>query len=270
MDLTLKSRLQTSMNPHHLLSPDLHFFILLSSLIGVTGQIASVNCAAGCAVQDALARYHAAHGQRAISLDLGWMHDVGIVAETVAYQRQRHTVNDMQPASARKLLALLDLSLHPAKSRQELSQSQILFGLRTPADILREGKRAPPHLTQPLLPQFSHPPMSLNPERTNTSMLESVIDPETLFHAAPTPQERTRIVLRALSVKLARAMSITPDDVEPHKGLSEYGVDSLMAVELRNWIVREFEASVAVFDIFRTRFNRRGRGVWHEWQSWAY
>ncbi|KAL5041995.1 hypothetical protein BDW71DRAFT_211602 [Aspergillus fruticulosus] len=248
-DLTLRSKVQTSMNLHHLLGPDLDFFILLSSLIGVTGQMASANYAAGCAVQDALARYRVAHGQRAISLDLGWMRDVGIIAETAAYQRQRHAVNDMQPISARELLALLDLCLHPANSRQAQRQSQILFGLRTPADVLREGKRAPPHLTQPLLSQFSHPPTSPNPESTNLSTLESEIDPAALFQAASTPQERARIVLRALSVKLARAMSISPDDVEPHKGLSEYGVDSLMAVELRNWIVREFEAPVAVFDI---------------------
>jgi acyl carrier protein len=44
-------------------------------------------------------------------------------------------------------------------------------------------------------------------------------------------------------------MSISPDDVEPSKPLSSYGVDSLMAVELRNWINKEFSSTVAVFDI---------------------
>jgi acyl carrier protein len=44
-------------------------------------------------------------------------------------------------------------------------------------------------------------------------------------------------------------MSIAPEDVELGKPLSSYGVDSLMAVELRNWIRRDFGAPVAVFDI---------------------
>ncbi|KAK8113578.1 hypothetical protein PG984_014104 [Apiospora sp. TS-2023a] len=48
--------------------------------------------------------------------------------------------------------------------------------------------------------------------------------------------------------KLARAMSIAADDLVPTKQLSDYGVDSLMAVELRNWIARDFGASVPVFD----------------------
>lgn len=39
-------------------------------------------------------------------------------------------------------------------------------------------------------------------------------------------------------------MSISPGDVQ----LDKPRVDSLMAVELRNWIGREFEAKFAVFD----------------------
>ncbi len=48
---------------------------------------------------------------------------------------------------------------------------------------------------------------------------------------------------------MARALSIVNEDVDPGKTLSSYGMDSLMAVELRNWIGRDFRASVAVFDI---------------------
>ena len=56
-------------------------------------------------------------------------------------------------------------------------------------------------------------------------------------------------MIGALARKLARAMAISADDVELSKPLSSYGVDSLMAVELRNWIGKDFAANVAVFDI---------------------
>ncbi|KAL4813856.1 KR domain-containing protein [Aspergillus spinulosporus] len=62
-DLTLRSKAQTSMNLHCLLGPDLDFFILLSSLIDATGQMASANYAAECAGQDELSRYRAAKDQ---------------------------------------------------------------------------------------------------------------------------------------------------------------------------------------------------------------
>jgi hypothetical protein len=39
------------------------------------------------------------------------------------------------------------------------------------------------------------------------------------------------------------------DDIEPTKPVSNYGVDSLLAVELRSWINAEIEADVSVFDL---------------------
>ncbi|KAL2865305.1 type I polyketide synthase [Aspergillus lucknowensis] len=253
---TMRSKVQTSWNLHRLLPLKLDFFILLSSLLGVTGQMASSNYAAGCTFQDTLARYRAAHGQKAISLDLGWMRDAGIIAETAAFQRQRHATDDMQPIESRELLALLDMCLHPHCSVWKTPQhasGQVLFGLRTPADILRERKGPPPpHFEQPFFAQFAHP----SREEANSSgpnskagVAGSNIDVASLFRQSTDPQARAGIAFRALAAKLARAMSISPEDVEPNKTLAAYGVDSLLAVELRNWIMREFEAPVAIFDI---------------------
>lgn len=39
------------------------------------------------------------------------------------------------------------------------------------------------------------------------------------------------------------------DDVDSGRPASSYGVDSLMAVELRNWIRKDFDVDIAVFDI---------------------
>ncbi|KIA75375.1 hypothetical protein HK57_00158 [Aspergillus ustus] len=249
-DLTIKSKVHTSWVLHRLLPSDLDFFILLSSLLGVTGQMGSSNYAAGCAFQDALAQHRVARGQKALSLDLGWMRDIGVIAETAAYQRQRHVTDDMQPIAARELLALLDICL----DTQLFSswKGQLLFGLRTPTDILRAG-RTPPHFlaTQPLLAPFAFlPGGQANGSHASHNMQESPdAQAAQLFRQSDDPEKRARVVFRALAAKLARAMFISLDDIEASKPLSSYGVDSLMAVELRNWIAREFEAAVAVFDI---------------------
>ncbi|KAK3385499.1 hypothetical protein B0H63DRAFT_522832 [Podospora didyma] len=56
---------------------------------------------------------------------------------------------------------------------------------------------------------------------------------------------------RALSIDICWIgnIGVIAEDIQPSKPLSSYGVDSLMAVELRNWIGREFSATMAVFDI---------------------
>lgn len=75
------------------------------------------------------------------------------------------------------------------------------------------------------------------------------VDFELLFREAGTAKTQCIVVLRALAEKLARALSIPADDIDATRSLSEYGADSLMAVELRNLIRRSFVANVAVFDI---------------------
>ena len=85
-----RSKVESSWNLHTLL-PELDFFILLSSVSGVVGNPGQSNYAAGCSFQDALARHRSQSGQKAISIDLGVMCNVGIVAETERLQKQFHS-----------------------------------------------------------------------------------------------------------------------------------------------------------------------------------
>ncbi|RJE22580.1 polyketide synthase [Aspergillus sclerotialis] len=247
-DLTMRSKVQTSWNLHNLLPDNLDFFVLLSSLAGVVGQMASANYSAGCSFQDALARYRVSRGQRAVSIDIGWMRNIGIIAETGAYQRQREVLDDMTPIDGDELLALLAMCCNPDTPQQLPDNSQILFGLRTPADYLVQSKTPPAHFNRPILAAFSYIPDSGASSGGNPQN-ETLTSPGILFRQSDDSAERIQIVLRALAVKLAGAMSISTEDVEPSKPLSTYGVDSLMAVDLRNWIGKEFGATVAVFDI---------------------
>ncbi|RYP47319.1 hypothetical protein DL768_006621 [Monosporascus sp. mg162] len=253
-DLTMRSKVQTSWNLHRLLPQNLDFFILLASLAGVTGQMASSNYAAGCSFQDALARYRIAQGQKALSLDMGWMRNIGIIAETGAYQRQRQDANNMQPVDDTELLALLTLCCDPANPAPTPlgAQGQILFGLRTPADILAQGQTPPVLLDRPLFAAFSYVVGSgaaAGVKGASRQITHADQGAATLFNRAGDSAKRKQIVLGALAARLARAMLIPPGDVEPSKPLSNYGVDSLMAVDLRNWIRREFGATISPADI---------------------
>ncbi|XXH05413.1 hypothetical protein Hte_011839 [Hypoxylon texense] len=243
-DLTMKSKVNSALNLHELLPKDLDFFILLSSLNGVCGALAQSNYAGGCSFQDALARYRVAHGQKGVSIDIGWMRNIGIVAETQAYQRQRKSWDDMQKIDDTELLALLTVLCDPSAPLPSQTGSQVLFGLRTPADFLVKGQTPPSLLTRPLFAAFSH----IVGEAKSASK-DAGVDLAAAFREAADTGDRIQIVIQALTQKLARSMGISPDDVELNKPLSSYGVDSLMAVELRNWIGRDFQATVAVFDI---------------------
>ncbi|CAJ2504945.1 Uu.00g123390.m01.CDS01 [Anthostomella pinea] len=244
-DLTLRSKAHTTWNLHELLPPSLDFFVLLSSLAGVYGSPAQSNYAAGCAFQDAVASYRTRRGQKAISLDVGWMRTIGIIAETEQYQRHRKNTADMGQIEAEELMALLNIYCDPSLPWLAPEKSQLLIGVVTPRDLLAQGQPVTPLAQRPLFAGFSR--------ATNGSAQgsgnEASVDLGALFRQATDPKEQGRIVVAALTAKLARALSVSPEDVDSSKRLSDCGVDSLVAVELRNWIGIDFRAEVAVFEI---------------------
>ncbi|KAI0906291.1 KR domain-containing protein [Ustulina deusta] len=241
---TIRSKVGTSWNLHQSLPDGLDFFNQLASLAGIYGSIAQANYASGCSFQDSLARYRIAHGQKAVSLDLGWMSTSGIIAENEEYQRQREHASDMHKISDAELLALLDLYCDPMLPLLPESRSQILVSVKTPADQLEAGiLEIGSAQRRPLFMGFSR----CHSETASSDGREET--PAAMFKLATTPSGRAKFVIRGLTERLGHALSIDPADVDVSKDLSEYGVDSLMAVELRNWMATDFKATVTVFDI---------------------
>lgn len=56
-------------------------------------------------------------------------------------------------------------------------------------------------------------------------------------------------VENALKANLANAMIMSPEDMDLDNPLHSYGVDSLKAIEVRNWLFCELKCDISVFDI---------------------
>ncbi|VUC32029.1 unnamed protein product [Clonostachys rosea] len=244
-DTTIRSKAHTAWVLHKLLPKSLDFFILFSSLAGIYGSPAQSNYAAGCVFQDTIASYRARRGEKAVSLDIGWMRTIGIIAETEEYQRNRKNTADMNQIEEEEFLAMLDIHCDPSLPATPPEYSQILFGTVTPGELLAAGESFP---SWGHLPVFAGYVKARNTGSQRGSDKEKV-DVGALFRQAENPAKAAEIAENALVAKLARALSIATEDIDTGKFLSNYGVDSLMAVELRNWIGNELKASVAVFDI---------------------
>ncbi|THV54000.1 hypothetical protein BGAL_0037g00440 [Botrytis galanthina] len=245
---TIRSKVNTSWNLHKLLPKDMDFFILLSSIAGIYGSPGQSNYAAGCTFQDALARSRSAAGYRgSVAINLGWMRTIGIIAETKEYQRNRHNVGDMSQVEEADFFALLEHYCNPLLPPLSTQDSQVLIGVITQAHVHARGEAPIDVLKRPLFAGFSAP--QLYDVAKHKSTVSTQEDPAVLFRQAATPQDRSVVVVSALKAKLARALDVSVDDVDSHRNLSDYGTDSLMAVELRNWIRRDFGVSVAIFDL---------------------
>ncbi|KAF2470531.1 polyketide synthase PksD [Lindgomyces ingoldianus] len=238
------SKVESSWNLHTLL-PELDFFILLSSVSGVVGNPGQSNYAAGCTFQDALARHRNEGGQKAISIDLGVMRSIGVVAETERLQQHFQNSKAFIQVEEAEFLSLLDICCDPSYHPQG-HQCQMVMGLETPASLLARSLEPPEVLQRPLFARFSQRADLSGSSNDGTG---DGLDAARLFREADSAVERAQVVVEALSKRLARTLSIKFEDVDTHQALHAYGVDSLIAVELRTWLGKEFAADVSVFEI---------------------
>ena len=242
-DLTIASKVQTSRNLSELLPKNLDFFVFLSSVSGVYGSVAQSNYAAGCAFQDALARWRVMRGEKALSLDVGWMRTIGIIAETKKYRLNRRNAGDMGSIESEEFIAALEICCDPSYPLC-LANCQLMMGVLTPADFIRARQPVPALLQRPLFAGHA-----FSAESTQHAEGQPTLEPSVLFREAASAEERVEVVIKSLAEKLSRALDIPAEEVDRKKGLADYGVDSLMATEVREWIGKQFQATVAVFDI---------------------
>ncbi|GAB1200207.1 hypothetical protein APSETT444_009575 [Aspergillus pseudonomiae] len=261
---TIRSKVHSTLNLHSLLPTDLDFFILLSSLAGVFGSVSQANYAAGNAFQDAFAAYRRSLGQRAISLDLGRMDGVGIIAENEKYAQNQNNVPVMAHIPEADFHALLEQCCHPEHKDTPdqvvpepkpgtLAQThQILVGLTTPAQFRAQNIEPPTWLLERGL--FK----TLQRELVEDTEGGHFPDPTTVSNspsywqsafARAGPSSASSVALEGLTQKLSRALDVPIEEIDLQRSLAMQGVDSLLAVELRHWISRAFKADVSALDI---------------------
>lgn len=207
---TVHSKVPSSWNLHKLL-PKLDFFILLSSVSGIIGNTGQANYAAGCTFQDSLAQYRTYHGQKAISIDLGPMSTVGVVAETEFLQQHFGRSQGFVAIQEYKFLSFLDMCCDPTRTFNPATDWQVTVGLSTTADILAQSLEPVEFMQRPLFAYFNQ--VGGSDGRGNTDATENINNTK-LFQQLQSADERAAVVVAALTRKLARALSMKPENMD--------------------------------------------------------
>jgi aryl carrier-like protein len=222
------------------------FFVLLSSIVGVGGNRGQANYAAGSTFEDEFARWRTTkHHQKTVSIDLGFVSDAGIMFENEALTAQFLRRKVVRPNRLVEILAILERICDPAFLISTAEQSQIITGLRLPSETLSEGAEVPPELMEPMFRLFHQvhaDSMSYLPGASRQSL-------KTHLMAATSAEQPTTVAAAALQSKLAHVLGLRVEEVDADRPLHQYGMDSLIALEIQSWIRREVEAEIAIFEI---------------------
>ncbi|KAL8962775.1 MAG: hypothetical protein Q9193_000877 [Seirophora villosa] len=247
---SIAPKVQGSWNLHSALPSGLDFFILLSSVCGIFGNSGQSNYAAGNTFQDVLARFRVSRGEKATALDLGIILSEGFVAENQHIMDHLMRLSLLLPISLDELFALFDLYCNPERELKEpATYSQLVTGLKLPADQKAEGRDILVAMQQPMF-RHMHQIASITTVNPKDEMERRVQeDLRAQFSQAASQEDAAVIASEALRNKMSRILGVKLEEIQLDNRVESHGVDSLVAVELRNWLANEVDADVAVFEL---------------------
>ncbi|KAK7959439.1 Compactin diketide synthase [Apiospora aurea] len=248
----VKPKIDGSRNLHKHL-PDLAFFVMLSSVAGVAGHMSQANYAAGNTYQDALARHRTARGLPAVTIDLGAVRSVGYVAqrEAAGDERLRARVENVGFGSVdlEAVLGIIEAGIRdPLRSNQ--ADCQVIVGPNFHAFATESAMRNDRRFgTLRIASQLGGAAASASGDGGKSSTAAFV---KAYTAAGKDVNAAAGLLVQALSAKLSDIFNIPLSDIDPDLPLSRYGVDSLVGVELRNWLSSTVKAKVSVFEILQS------------------
>lgn len=235
-----------SWNLHTHLPSNLDFFILLSSIGGIIGSAGQSNYSAGNAYLDALAAYRLSLGQKAISLNLSAMSEAGFFVTREKMLDLMIKTKQVIPMTQADLFAVLRYYCDP-DIRLEDMKSQLVMGLTLPVEMKRAGHDMA-YMYRSFFSQLHQLDSLDSTTATASSERSGQLDLNAL-RAAKSKSAAAQMLTTALQAKLSKVFSSNAEELDVTRPLYAYGVDSLVAVELRNWFLKTLKVDIPVFEI---------------------
>ncbi|KAF7587147.1 hypothetical protein BBP40_007675 [Aspergillus hancockii] len=238
-------------NLHHTLretNQTLDFFVNLSSVAGVVGNRGQAAYGASSTFMSAFARAQIAAGHPYTNIDLGPVKGIGYLAERKGKTNDIFDTLEAQGIEEEELHALLAgaISGKIISTCNGNSITSLEITTNTAAD---EG---PFWMTDP---KFSHLVRASDAAHAasqggnDDQPTTAAVPLATIVKKSENREAAQVIIIDAIAQRMSSLLMIPPEDIMPTKPIASYGLDSLVAIEVRNWIFREVEAYLQIMEI---------------------
>lgn len=246
----LNPKVHGALNLHSALSNHaLDFFICLSSIVAISGNLGQSSYAGSNALLDAFCQSRNRQGLPATAINLPAINEVGYVAEAIAAGKGKAMESYYTAAISQSQLRLvLEATTSVASTPDNrITDGQVVVGLSTLPERTQVYAGAGPLLNlvyREAEAIANEAPTSREPNSASKTSLKHAL------HGLDLTQDTTRQILYGgIADKISSILMVPREDVKTDLPLVDLGLDSLVAVELRNWLVRELGITISVIDI---------------------
>ncbi|KAF2015178.1 hypothetical protein BU24DRAFT_372104 [Aaosphaeria arxii CBS 175.79] len=213
----------------------LDFFIVISSAAGAVGNRGQAAYAAANTFLNGFAQYLLSKGLRAASLDLTAVSDAGYLAEDAEKAAEVARTLGSDTICEAEVLALIQAAV---EGKLGSCNGHPITGMR---------------ITPTMRPFWSDDAKFMHllsaAEAASAASATTTISWSAAFRTAASRADAECIVCNALVEKIAEVISMEPEELDTSRALSHYPLDSLTAIEVRNFITRMFEANLQVLEL---------------------
>ncbi|EME41547.1 polyketide synthase-like protein [Dothistroma septosporum NZE10] len=209
----MRPKVQASWNIHELLRKDIDFFVLLSSFAGLFGNLGQTNYGAGSIL-----------AEQGMTENLQEWSCFGI-SEAQLQKLVRAVIQDQISGLC---------SIPP----------QVPTGIASRRAAIAAGIEPPFYLHDPRFAPLAG--SGQDEPGTSTSAGPSFLK---RLKTAKSSEEKEAVINHILIHKVAKCLAVPEDRIDVNRSLPAYGINSLVAIEIRNWILKEAHFDVAIFDL---------------------
>nr|ALQ32979.1 putative polyketide synthase [Fusarium sp. NRRL 25184] len=225
--------------------PTLDFFVLFSSMSSVVGNAGQSNYNAASLFQAAIAQQRRDRGLAASVMALGMVADVGYIAAkgpTLMERLKKAFYMPISESDAHQIFAEAVAASKPGVTNDDTIE--MVSGIQ-PFNYTASTKARPPWVNNPRFSHFvreeegSKDVDASRAGQSNIRILERL-------DAAGSEEEAAAALLVAFRAKVETMLQMTPDSLNVEASLLDVGIDSLLAVEIRSWFLKEVHVDVPV------------------------
>jgi aryl carrier-like protein len=234
-------KVQGAWNMHKVLVEyriQLDYFVMLSSAAGIVGSRGQGAYAAANTFLDSLAGFRNDHGLPGVALDLTAVTGAGYLAENAERQAEIMRNFGNETVNEEEVLALLSVAV------RGVCPAQCLTGLKL--HLGSDGQW--PYYANDARFVTLRAECLAAAEREGQKPKQAV-SPGIAFRAAKSDQEAASIAAEGVVHKLSEVLTIAVKDLDVSRNITSYGLDSLTAIELRNWIAKELRANLQILEL---------------------